>query len=418
MGSNRMRMVRSRREELSPSLGLSLSQCITEQITCGSTLLRRGHYVPVWAIPNILQPWPHSPHQPLHFTTAGLHNHHFSYKSTFTALTGCTYKEHICAVVHPLISPTKLPSLNLRSLAVFGMVGRTDSEVSWGLDPTRTELVELVRFFTLHCDPRSRMVIQCERLSLQTHSRCSYLSNSARKSLAFIEHFSVLGRSNSSAYRTSRLLLLFCWVVLLTLLPSQYLETLCNYLYDDLYPRILHEPQLTILCEVCMVLDQLLDDDIEDAEKDNEFGQLHIRQLLQMVLQDAQTRLFFKAQVVIQSEIQYYAPTAQDLAYPDKLAGESAFHFSISSSPPEDGCSCTRSSNMIQKSWEGVSVVCSRVQGLISKRHGFQLSPKQSGCSHSYMTMFRQVLFHYTVTIHKPWAHERMLHKTHIASYF
>lgn len=102
-----------------------------------------------------------------------------------------------------------------------------------------------------------------------------------------------------------------------------------------------------------MVLDQPLDDDIEDAEKDNEFGRLHIRQLLQMVLQDAQTRLFFQAQAVVQSEIRYYAPTAQDLAYPDKLAGESTFHFSISSSPPEDGCSRARSSNTIRKSREG-----------------------------------------------------------------
>ena len=34
-----------------------------------------------------------------------------------------------------------------------------------------------------------------------------------------------------------------------------------------------------------------------------------------MVLQDAQTRLFFKAQSVIQSEIRYYKPTTQDLAY-------------------------------------------------------------------------------------------------------
>jgi hypothetical protein len=114
---------------------------------------------------------------------------------------------------------------------------------------------------------------------------------------------------------------------------SQYLETLCDYLYDDLRPRILHEPRLTVLCEVCtvlqalMVLDQSLDDDIEeDGEKDNELGRLHIRQLLQMVLQDAQTRLFFKAQAVIQSEIRYYAPTAQDLAYPDKLVGGSGFH--------------------------------------------------------------------------------------------
>ena len=112
---------------------------------------------------------------------------------------------------------------------------------------------------------------------------------------------------------------------------SQYLETLCDYLYDDLRPRILHEPRLTVLCEVCtvlqalMVLDQPLDDEM-DGEKDDELGRLHIRQLLQMVLQDAQTRLFFKAQAVIQSEIRYYTPTVQDLAYPDKLVGGSGFH--------------------------------------------------------------------------------------------
>jgi conserved oligomeric Golgi complex subunit 3 len=71
-----------------------------------------------------------------------------------------------------------------------------------------------------------------------------------------------------------------------------------------------------------MVLDQPLDDEIEGSEeKNDELGRLHIRHLLQMVLQDAQTRLFFKAQAVIQSDIRYYSPTAPDLAYPDKLAG-------------------------------------------------------------------------------------------------
>lgn len=49
---------------------------------------------------------------------------------------------------------------------------------------------------------------------------------------------------------------------------------------------------------------------------------LHIGYLLQMVLQDAQTRLFFKAQSVIQSEIRYYVPKAEDLDYPQRLIGE------------------------------------------------------------------------------------------------
>jgi conserved oligomeric Golgi complex subunit 3 len=51
-------------------------------------------------------------------------------------------------------------------------------------------------------------------------------------------------------------------------------------------------------------------------------GRLHISHLLQMVLQDAQTRLFFKAQSVIQAEIRNYIPKPEDLAYPEKLVGK------------------------------------------------------------------------------------------------
>ena len=52
-------------------------------------------------------------------------------------------------------------------------------------------------------------------------------------------------------------------------------------------------------------------------------GRLHISRLLHMVLQDAQTRLFFKAQSIIQAEIRYYVPKPGDLTYPDKLVGAS-----------------------------------------------------------------------------------------------
>ena len=146
---------------------------------------------------------------------------------------------------------------------------------------------------------------------------------------------------------------------------SQYLETLCDLLYDDLRPRILHEPRLTVLCEVCTVLQALMvldasstpstsastassdadgsdssdddDDTLASTSQDlasnppssasqrhhNRVGKrLHISHLLKMVLQDAQTRLFFKAQAVIQSEIRHYVPKAEDLAWPDILVCE------------------------------------------------------------------------------------------------
>jgi hypothetical protein len=38
-----------------------------------------------------------------------------------------------------------------------------------------------------------------------------------------------------------------------------------------------------------------------------------------MVLQDAQTRLVFRAQALIQADVQYYAPKEGDLEYPKKL---------------------------------------------------------------------------------------------------
>lgn len=58
-----------------------------------------------------------------------------------------------------------------------------------------------------------------------------------------------------------------------------------------------------------------------DRGRRRSLGKLHISHLLQMVLQDAQTRLFFKAQSVIQSDIRNYVPKPEDLDYPDKLIG-------------------------------------------------------------------------------------------------
>lgn len=87
-----------------------------------------------------------------------------------------------------------------------------------------------------------------------------------------------------------------------------------------------------------MVLDVSALPDSEEEEEDDEvdelrldldqandkrkgLGRLHISHLLQMVLQDAQTRLFFKAQSIIQSDIRYYTARQEDIAYPDKLLG-------------------------------------------------------------------------------------------------
>lgn len=137
---------------------------------------------------------------------------------------------------------------------------------------------------------------------------------------------------------------------------SQYLENLCDYLYDSLRPRILHEPKLEVLCELCTVISAMMaldadgrvgDDDDEEEERDyfpndaalasargsvgtlqlqqqqssapKPLGRLRFSVLLETILQDTQTRLVFRGQAVIQSEVLYYSPTRDDLLYPDKL---------------------------------------------------------------------------------------------------
>jgi len=65
----------------------------------------------------------------------------------------------------------------------------------------------------------------------------------------------------------------------------------------------------------------------DDEERGRHDGKLHIKPILQLVLQDAQTRLLFKAQAVMESEIRVYKAKPEDLAYPDKIVGEFLVEF-------------------------------------------------------------------------------------------
>lgn len=154
----------------------------------------------------------------------------------------------------------------------------------------------------------------------------------------------------------------------------RYLESMCDYLYDSLRPRILHETKLEVLCELCNVIQALISldgDEGEDeetgendgnggsaaralrqgdvtvtedsfdltlpessmaqrADQSNNYapddddvmpapGNLRFSELLSTVLQDTQTRLVFRAQYVIEAEVLQYTPKPEDLDYPGKL---------------------------------------------------------------------------------------------------
>lgn len=152
------------------------------------------------------------------------------------------------------------------------------------------------------------------------------LSKHAWTSLTCLSTFSPQAKSLYSQYRAK------CLAYHLTIC-SGFLEGLCDHLYDHLRPRILHEPALGTLCEVCTVIQALMVQDIIDDDDDDVFSdsaseandtpkplsRLQIDQLLRMVLQDAQTRLVFRAQALVQADVTYYVAKPEDLDYPAKL---------------------------------------------------------------------------------------------------
>ncbi|ORX38511.1 Sec34-like family-domain-containing protein [Kockovaella imperatae] len=223
-----------------------------------------------------------------------------------------------------------------------------------------------------------------------TRAGCSYLKSACQDEFNLYKHFFLSGE------------------------PALYgfLESLCDYLYDHIRPRILHEPSLETLCGVCTVLQALMVKDVASYPADEDpdevifspstspftetpergggggdyfFGpdesfttrqgrtgslrgysgtglmatpadggsnltkrenrrkplaRLHIEVLLRMVLQDAQTRLAFRAQAMLRADVELYAPKDEDLDYPAKVASQKAKigqrQLSISLDPDDD----------------------------------------------------------------------------------
>lgn len=95
-----------------------------------------------------------------------------------------------------------------------------------------------------------------------------------------------------------------------------FLESVCEPLYDHLRPRIIHENQLIKLCELCTLLQtRYMHDQDEDSEP-TEPNHLDFSILIQAALEDAQTRLVFRTQAILRDEIEKYRPKPEDLDYP------------------------------------------------------------------------------------------------------
>lgn len=102
-----------------------------------------------------------------------------------------------------------------------------------------------------------------------------------------------------------------------------FLETICEPLYDHLRPRIIHETDIRNLCQLCTMLQTRYFLDPEDEPEQTDTNQLDFAILIQPALQDVQTRLVFRAQAFLRDEIEKYKPLPADIDYPMHSKGVS-----------------------------------------------------------------------------------------------
>jgi hypothetical protein len=106
-----------------------------------------------------------------------------------------------------------------------------------------------------------------------------------------------------------------------------FLEAMCEPLYDHLRPRTIHETQILKLCELCTLLQTRYMEDDEDEQSPIEADRLDFSVLVHPALQDAQNRLVFLSLAILRDDIERYKPKPEDLDYPaknKKLAGQGA----------------------------------------------------------------------------------------------
>ncbi|KAJ4761121.1 Conserved oligomeric Golgi complex subunit 3 [Rhynchospora pubera] len=94
------------------------------------------------------------------------------------------------------------------------------------------------------------------------------------------------------------------------------MDPLCNYLYDTLRPRLIHEANLDALCELVDILKVEVLGEQLSRRGESVAG---LRPTLQRILADIHERIAFCARTHIRVEISNYRLSDEDLDYPKKL---------------------------------------------------------------------------------------------------
>ncbi|KAK4755603.1 hypothetical protein SAY87_009360 [Trapa incisa] len=136
-----------------------------------------------------------------------------------------------------------------------------------------------------------------EALTSLTRSGCAYLVQVCQLEYQLFDHF-----FPSSAEDVSSL--------------SPLIDPLSTYLYDTLRPKLIHETNIDLLCELVDILKvEVLGEQI--SRRGERLAGLH--PTLQRILADVHERLTFRARTHIRDEIANYIPLNEDLDYPAKL---------------------------------------------------------------------------------------------------
>ena len=107
-------------------------------------------------------------------------------------------------------------------------------------------------------------------------------------------------------------------------LYDQLLEAICEPLFDYLRPRIIHETRIVKLCQLVTLLQNRyvrdVDEEVENQPDLPDANNLDFSALIQPAIEDAQTRLVFRALAILREEIEYYKPSSEDIDYPRKTS--------------------------------------------------------------------------------------------------
>ncbi|XP_052181598.1 conserved oligomeric Golgi complex subunit 3 [Diospyros lotus] len=148
-----------------------------------------------------------------------------------------------------------------------------------------------------------------EKLPSLTRSGCAYLMQVCQLEHQLFDHF-----FPSSSEDISSL--------------APLVDPLCTYLYDTLRPKLIHEANLDVLCELVDILKvEVLGEQLN--RRSEPLAGLH--PTLDRILADVHERLTFRARTHIRDEIANYTPFDEDLDYPAKLKQSSETKSEITS---------------------------------------------------------------------------------------